>query len=362
MQGEKNVEAARPLARTRRGGRRLVVTALLGAVILAAWVGVGAGPAAAAKKKSSWATVRTEEFTGSSLPTGCGDYSGKYAGGKSAWSSKDVTVSKGLLKLKIEKRKVSGEPYASGGVGCWGWAQKYGRYEIKAKVPAGKGIDSYFTLWPAKGNDTAWTGLELLAPGTTQTAYVTNGYGKAAETAQVNGTYADSFHDYVIEWAPNLVRITVDGKEIYYSTRSYAGSRWFGMVVSNGDTLTGVPDATTKLPASFAIDTVKVSSYTGVPPKDPHTATSSVDPSRVNGVPTPVPTTIPPTADAGKVPAGGSQARVSALEPVSENDDSPSLAGGIWPWLLGGSLIAGLAAVTLTHPRNRFGRHKPGDE
>ncbi len=329
---------------------------LLAALMVLTWIGTAAGPAAAAaKKKSSWETVRTEEFTGSSLPKGCGTYSGKYTGGKSAWSAKDVTVSGGLLKLKLEKRKLSGEPYASGGVGCWGWAQKYGRYEIRAKIPKGKGIDSYFTLWPAKGGDTGWTGLELLAPGT-ETAYVTNGYGPEAETAQVNGTFSDDFHDYVIEWAPNLVRITVDGREIYYSTRSFDGARWFGMVVSNGDALTGVPDATTRLPASFQIDRVKVSSYTGVPPVDPHPATSPAGPARVNGVPTPVPTTIPPTVDQQRVPADGSPSRVTALEPVSAQDDSPSLAGGIWPWLLGGSLIAALAAVTLTHPRNRFGR------
>jgi beta-glucanase (GH16 family) len=312
--------------------------------------GAQAAPALAAKAKtgSSWKTVRTEEFSGSKLPDGCGQYSGKYTAGKSAWSSKDATVSGGLLNLKIEKKTTSGEPYTTGGVGCWGWAQKYGRYEIRAKVPAGKGIDSYLTLWPSKGGEGAWTGVELLAPGP-ETAYVTNGYGTKSEGARVTGDYSDAFHTYVIEWAPKSLRMTVDGKEIFYSTRSYTGSRWFAMVTSNGDALTGVPDASTKLPATFQIDSVKVSSYTGVPPK----ARANTTP-RVAGVPTAVPTTIPPTtAAAEKIPAAAATTRVTALEPVS---DDPALAGGVWPWLLGGSLIALAAIASLNYPRRRRAR------
>lgn len=341
----------------RRGGR-LLIAAALGALVLgaapaalpadaAAPRAIGGGAALAASK-SSWKTVRTEEFTGSSLPKGCGAYSGKYSGGKSAWSSKAVDVDGGLLKLGLEKKSLSGQPYTSGGVGCWGWAQKYGRYEIRARIPAGAGIDSNIALWPSKGGDTAWTGLELLAPGP-ETAYVTNGNGKQSEGARVTGDYSDKFHTYVIEWAPKHTRITVDSKEIYFSTQSYAKSRWFGLVVSNGDQLTGVPDAKTKLPAKFQIDRVKVSSYTGVPPK---VRAEDVAPSRsrVSGTPTSVPTTSPPAA--AQAPASASSTPISSLETTSAaTDNSPALAGGVWPWLLGGSLIAAGAAATLNHPR-----------
>ncbi len=319
-------------ARRRRG-----IAALLAA---AALVCLSTAPASAA---SSWKTVRTEEFSGSSLPDGCGEYTGKYPGGASVWKKDDVQVKGGLLKLKLEKRKASGRAYTSGGVGCWGWAQKYGRYEVRAKVPAGKGIDSYLTLWPKTGGDGAWTGVELLAPNT-ETAYVTNGYGRTAETAHVDGAYSDRFHTYVIEWAPHHLRITVDGDEIFYSTNAYRSSRWFGLVVSNGDALTGVPDATTELPAQFQIDRVKVSSYTGVPPK-----VRAADRSRA--LQTPVPTVTPT-----KMPVPASTPPVTSLEPVSSS--GPGLAGGIWPWLLGGSVIAGSAALLLTYPSRRAPRRR----
>jgi beta-glucanase (GH16 family) len=328
-----------------RTGGRLLMAAAVATVIIAA--PAGAGQAATPTSGSSWKTVRTEEFSSSALPSGCGPYTGTYSGGQSAWSSKDVDLGDGLLKLSLEKKKASGRPYSSGGIGCWGWAQKYGRYEVRAKVPAGRGIDSYLTLMPSKGGDTAWTGVELLAPGP-ETAYITNGYGKASEGARVTGAYSDAFHTYVIEWAPKHIRITVDGEEIYYSANSYTKSRWFALVVSNGDELTGVPDETTKLPAQFQIDRVKISSYTGVPPK----ARTAQAPSRsrVAGVPTTVPTTRPPAA--AQAPTTTSTP-VSSLEPVSADATQPALAGGFWPWLLGGSLIAAGAAATLNHPRLR---------
>jgi beta-glucanase (GH16 family) len=338
--------SARPAGR-RRG--RLVAAALAAIALAVAPAATGAGTAFAASGKSSWKTVRTEEFTGSSLPKGCGPYSGRYTGGQSAWSSKAVEVDNGLLTLGLQKKKTSGQPYTSGGVGCWGWAQKYGRYEIRARIPAGKGIDSNIALWPSKGDDTAWTGVELLAPAA-ETAYVTNGNGKQSEGARVTGKYSDGFHTYVIEWAPKHIRITVDSKEIYFSDQSYSSSRWFGLVVSNGDQLTGVPDPSTELPAEFQIDRVKVSSYTGVPPKE---RAEDVAPgrSRVAGVPTTVPTTSPPAA--AQAPVSASSTPISSLQATATSDNSPALAAGVWPWLLGGSLIAAGAAATLNHPRLR---------
>lgn len=315
--------------------RRRVIAAL---VALAALIGLAALSAPPAGAASSWKPVRTEEFSGSSLPSGCGEYSGKYPGGASVWKPDDVQVEGGLLALTLQKRKAAGRQYTSGGVGCWGWAQTYGRYEVRAQIPPGRGIDSYLTLWPKKGGDNAWTGIELLAPGA-ETAYITNGYGRKSETASVDGNYTDTFHTYVIEWAPRHLRILVDQHEVFYSTNAYTGSRWFGLVVSSGDALTGVPDGSTALPASFRIDRVRVSSYTGVRPKVRPTARAQ---------PTPVPTAAVPT----KAPVPATTAPVTALKPAASSP-GPALAGGVWPWLLGGSVIAGSAALLLTYPSRR---------
>ena len=57
---------------------------------------------------------------------------------------------------------------------------------------------------------------------------------RADDRTSVPGDYAGKFHDYVIEWSPQQVRMTVDGKQIYYSTHAFKDSRWFAIVVSNG--------------------------------------------------------------------------------------------------------------------------------
>jgi beta-glucanase (GH16 family) len=346
----------------RRLAGRLAVVAVLSGLLLPFGSGLLAGSAQAAQatapvakpaKGSSWKTMRTEEFTGSALPSGCTAYTSKYTAGSNAWTSKEVDVSDGLLKLKLEKRKTSGKPYTSGGMACLGWAQKYGRYEVRAKVPVGKGIDSTIALWPSNPKQGAWTGLEVLAPGP-DTAYVTNGYSTKFERDKVDGDYSGAFHDYVIEWSPKQVRMTVDGKQVFYSTHSFSGSRWFAIVMSNGDQLTGVPDASTTLPARFQIDSVKVSSYTGVPPKSQPIPTPTVSPSAAAGLSTVVPSPAV-TSPAPRLPAAAAT-KVTALRPVSATDTSPSLAGGVWPWLLGGSLIAACAIASLNYPGYRRNR------
>jgi hypothetical protein len=343
-------------SRARRFGGRLavaaVLSALLGPGIIGSTATVPAADAAvlAAKPKASFEALRTEEFSGSGLPDGCEEYTGKYTAGKSAWSKNDVDITGGLLQLKLEKKKTSGKPYTSGAIGCWDTPQKYGKFEIKAKIPAGKGINSSFTLVPAKAaktNATEFTSMELLAP-SLDTAYITNGYGAKSEGARINGTFVGEFHTYVIEWAPKHIRMTVDGKEIYYSNRSFTGSRWLGLVVSSGDTLTGVPNARTKLPAKLEIDRIKISKYTGVPPK-----ARAITPTSTP-TPTPTATTLAPAV---KIPATTQPSTVTSLEATS-SETGPALAGGVWPWLLGGSLIAVFAIVSLNYPHQRRARRE----
>jgi beta-glucanase (GH16 family) len=336
-----------------RAGGRLAVAAVISGMLLTA---VSGGPSQAApvstkKPASSWALRSTVNFSGSSLPTGCGPYANAYTAGDSAWSSKDVTISKGLLKLKLEKRKTSGRPYSSGGVGCWDWSQTYGKFVIKAKVPAGKGIDSYISLSPAKGSSAnALTTLDLLAPGP-DTAYVSNGYGTKSEQGKATQALSGAFHTYTIEWAPKHLRITVDGTEIFWSTNAYKGSRWISLVTDSGDTLTGVPDATTTLPATFQVDSMKIYKYTGVEPPPGTTLTTAT------ATPTPSPSSSVAAAGAG---SPSSPVAAPRLKAVSDNS-SQVLAGGLWPWLLGGSLIAAAAIGLLSRPGRRWPRraHHP---
>ena len=324
--------------------RRVAVAALVAGFPVALPV-TAPGTESAVAAPSSWDVKRTDEFSGDSLPKGCTSYGGPYEGGKSYWTKDGVRLAGGLLRLRLlKKARAAGYPYTSGGVGCWDLAQQYGRYEVRAKIPRGKGIDSYITLMPIKSGQTeGWTGVELLDPGPGGTAYITNGFGTGTETARFPGTYSDAFHTYGIEWAPNLTRVSDDDAVIFSSTKSFKGKRWLGMIVSNGDALTGVPDATTKLPAEFQIDYVKTATFTGVPPPAPKPSVSREPAGEAGAQASAAPLKVPATTPAA----------AAAAAAATDDDERSSLAGGVWPWLLGGRMIAGRAVVSLSYPRAR---------
>jgi beta-glucanase (GH16 family) len=328
-------------------------------------------PAASAAEvwKPAWST----DFSGSKLPSQCGTYSSTYAG--NAWSADEVTVSGGLLRIGLEKRTSQGKPYTSGGVGCWNAAQSYGRYEWRAKVPPGKGIDSYVVLWATTDAEGDWTGIEILAPGP-ETAHLTNGYGSGTDGKVATGHYSDTFHNYLVEWAPGLTRISQDGRELYRSSKSYPGKRWIGFVVSNGDNLTGLPDGNTPLPAQFQIDSLKVSSYAGQgAAAGPATTTTARRATPTTTKPRPSPSisaaaatasptaTLPSTTDDTE-PAGFDTTVAGEQIPTDRVDTTSNDTGGLG-WLpvllvsvLGAVLVVGLMRAARRGPWSpRRGRH-----
>ncbi|WP_285599390.1 glycoside hydrolase family 16 protein [Kineosporia sp. NBRC 101731] len=307
-----------------------------------------AAPAPVAAKKSSWALHSEVNFNGSTLPDGCIKYSGEYTAGNSAWSESNAVMSGGELKLEVEKKKTDGQPYTTGGVGCWSWGQTYGKFEVKAKVPAGKGINSYLTLSPSKDSSNALTSIELLAPDQ-DTAYVSNGYGKGSEQAFSEQNFANKkFHTYTIEWAPKHLLVRLDGKEIFYSTNSYKGSRWISMATTTGDDLTGKPTSKTKLPAAFTITQMKIYRYTGTKPTPGKTLSVGTDGTVAGATPT-----ASGSPGATATPTATPTTAAAASEGSSGSSGGGKLTGGIWPWLIGGSIMAVSAIAILSYPNRK---------
>jgi beta-glucanase (GH16 family) len=308
-------------------------------------------PTKAAKKKASWELRSEVNFNGSALPEGCVKYSGKYAAGSSAWAESNATQKDGVLKLKVEKKKTDKQAFTTGGMGCWNWPQTYGKFEIKAKVPTGKGINSYITLSPAKDDSAnGLTSIELLAPDT-DTAYVSNGYGKGSEQYFTEQTFADKkFHTYTIEWAPNHLLVRLDGQEIFWSQNAYKGSRWISMATTTGDSLSGDPDATSKLPKNFEITSMKIWKYTKEQPEPGTTLSVGTDGTVAT------PTTEATPGASADAPTPSSTVAAAA---DSEESSGQKLTGGIWPWLIGGSVMVVSAIAVLSYPGRRKQKQSP---
>ena len=163
--------------------------------------------------------------------------------------------------MGIHRRDFGGKPYTTGGIGCFSLTQRYGRYEFRAKVPLGAGIDTFATLWPE--NDAAGDAalIDVLAKPGAEKAVLSNRYGTGTTSRIVDAPFSDGFHIFTIEWAPTGFRVLIDGQQQLSDGRVSTARRWLGFAVSSGDSLSGLPDAATVLPAEFLVDFVRVWAY-----------------------------------------------------------------------------------------------------
>ncbi|HZV60488.1 MAG TPA: glycoside hydrolase family 16 protein, partial [Candidatus Eremiobacteraceae bacterium] len=161
------------------------------------------------------------------------------------------------------------------------FAQAYGRFEARIKIPKGQGI------WPAfwmLGNDIGTVGWpkcgeidimenigkepgsvhgSLHRPSTTgPTSDLTSTF-----TLPAGQSFSDDFHLYAVEWEPGVVRFYVDANlyATFNSSQWPAGGKWvfdhpFFIIlnVAVGGDWPGPPDATSTFPQTMLVDYVRV--------------------------------------------------------------------------------------------------------
>lgn len=165
----------------------------------------------------------------------------------------EVRVTGGELRLGLRQRSYGGRAYTSGGIRCAGATQQYGRYEFRAFVPAGAGIDATAVLWPDAGDDQRQVSTVHVRAG--QLA-VANGYGAGVTQSTAAGRFGDGFHLYLIEWAPSGFRVSVDGRETIADAHVSTARRAFGFTLEP----VGQP-AAGALPAELRIDYLRIWAY-----------------------------------------------------------------------------------------------------
>jgi beta-glucanase (GH16 family) len=166
------------------------------------------------------------------------------------------------------------------------FAQAYGRFEARIKIPRGQGI------WPAfwmLGNDIGtnpWPNsgeIDIMEnvgkePNMVYGSLHGPGYsgGSALTTGRANPggrAYADDFHTYTVDWEPNAVTWYVDGQQYARKTPADTrGNRWvydhpFFMLlnVAVGGYWPGDPDGSTPLPQTMLVDYVRVWAHSDQP-------------------------------------------------------------------------------------------------
>jgi beta-glucanase (GH16 family) len=181
-------------------------------------------------------------------------------------------------KLIIEARK-EGSGYTSSKILTAGKkAIKFGRIDIRAMLPKGKGIwpalwlmpeSSVYGTWPKSGELDM---MEYLGHETNK-VYGTLHFGPGPGSTQIGksytlptGNFSDEFHVFSLNWKQDQIQWLVDGNVYFTANKADFGSNnypfneqfYFIFNVAVGGQWPGNPDATTSFPQDMIIDYVRV--------------------------------------------------------------------------------------------------------
>jgi hypothetical protein len=159
--------------------------------------------------------VAREDFSGSSLPESWGTYDGA-ANGDGVWSPDQIRVGRGVARLSGTSDGKTAGMY-------WKGSQKYGRWEIRARFPAGCGCYTpLLILWP---HDNDWpSGGEIdyaeVFNAARQRVHFNLHYGTDDTVIGASKTVdMTTWRHFAVEWTPDHISGYIDGEQYFRTTR-----------------------------------------------------------------------------------------------------------------------------------------------
>lgn len=239
--------------------------------------GKGGGQSPSSGGQQQWDLTWEDDFTGSSL-AGKWDYmvSGSGFGNHALEWFSDTNATTGPAGLVIEANKGGSDKT------CWygpceytsaeivtSFAQEYGRFEARIKLPSGKG------LWPAFWMRPQLSKTDLKLPGEIDIIEVNNTDPNEAWGYVHDGSVfsykakkwfstapSSQFHVYGVDWTPSGITWTFDGKPYGHisSYKNWPFDQPYYMLLdlAVGGNWPGPPDASTVFPAKMQVSWVRV--------------------------------------------------------------------------------------------------------
>jgi beta-glucanase (GH16 family) len=176
----------------------------------------------------------------------------------------EVYIQDGCLRLRSQK--TGPNKYISGHVTTLGkFAQTYGRFEVRARLPKTKGIWPAHWMLPVRD---AWPPeidiMELLGHDP-NTVYMTNHWGTSSADHYWNSKgytgpdFSADFHTFAVEWDSEKIVWYVDGVMRYVSANGVPHEPFYIILnTAVGGDWPGNPDETTVFPQYHDIDYVRV--------------------------------------------------------------------------------------------------------
>ena len=147
------------------------------------------------------------------------------------------------------------------------FAQQYGYFEVRAKLPAGQGLWPAFWLLPSNGT---WPPeidiFEQLGNDPTTMHETSHSTVRSSISQVTHVDNPDQFHTYGMLWDQNYLVWTIDGVEVNRQTTPSDMNQpmYILLNLAVGGTWPGNPDSTTPFPATMSIDYVHVYQLNGV--------------------------------------------------------------------------------------------------
>lgn len=157
------------------------------------------------------------------------------------------------------------KPYYGGAITTkFSFNQKFGYFEIEARLPAGRGMWPAFWIMPVQGNWPASGEIDVFEGlGDPHRIYCTVIAGKDRRQLQVPLAFdaSASFHRYGVLWGPREIAWYVDRRLVGKATTPAVLTRSEGYLIANlavGGSWGGMPDAATRFPGRYAIRRITV--------------------------------------------------------------------------------------------------------
>jgi beta-glucanase (GH16 family) len=247
--------------------KRALFAGLLGCFLLS-----GLGWATPPKEKR-WVLTFQDEFQNSTLDTS--HWNTSFKGGRRAprpgskelqyYAEDAFLIKDGILSIRAEKKPIEGLSYSSGLLTTYDkFDQQYGYFEMRAKLPAGKGMFPAFWLYAVQPGFPDEVDIMEMVGYDTKTVHFTNHFWQPTVPGKQSGRYTGpdfsaGFHTFGLYWDESVLIWCVDDVPRFVSSQGVPKRPLFMLLnLAIGGDWPGNPDVTTRFPASYQIDYVRV--------------------------------------------------------------------------------------------------------
>lgn len=234
--------------------------------------------------REGYTLVWQDEFDGTSLNTSDWTHeTGGHGWGNNElqnYTGSNTTVRDGFLTITAKKESSGGRDYTSSRIITKGKQEfKYGRIDIRAKLPKGQGIWPAIWMLGANFDQVNWpkcgeidimemvggNGREKTVHGTLH--WDDNGHVCTCDKpgySLSSGTFSDKFHVFSIEWDEEAIKWYAD--DVLFNTiditpeelSEFHEEYFFILNVAVGGNWPGSPDAATTFPQQMVVDYIRV--------------------------------------------------------------------------------------------------------